>query len=754
MLPVIWTSFALMLVVPAQAGGKAPSPVPSLPGDGDLDWSIDVGDFLMLDACLSGPGLRSADECATYDLDGDGSVDLHDIASFQTAFTGQEMLSVSVDSDACDGTEVDRVVWFERGFLDLDYNLMGAWHDQTFDTGLRVHLPLVHREETFVYARLVLPGTGYGFVGSGVSLRIVGVAQSDPAEFSVLRPSQLPKTTAAVDWVIASNWPDTFCDSACNPLNRYSPDISAIVNEVTSRPDWGGDGRSTMAIVIEGRGSSLADFLVTRDYCQLESPCQVTIAPKLELYRTLRSTFVGKELLGAPTDDSVTVNAMSLVTLEVYFEYGNAPDSFDKQTAIASYPGGTPIETLIGGLSPDMQYWYRMRYRRPGETAFAEGPQHSFHTQRAPGSAFTFAVQADSHLVNYQKDPRHCELYRSTLRNIWTDAPDFLVDLGDTFNSESYGALEDGSIWRLADDDALDFDETVERHLAQRPYLDLVCHSAPFFFALGNHEGEQGWRLDGTPNNLAVWATNARKLLYPLPTPGSFYTGNEDQDPFCGLRQDYYAWQWGDALFVVLDPFWYTTSKPHSLGNVPGSGDNWDWTLGQAQYEWLVSTLKRSSATFKFVFAHQVTGGVNTYGRGGIEAAQYAVARRASFEWGGEDANGNPAYETHRPGWRLPIHQIMADSGVTIFFHGHDHAFVKQDLDGVIYQECPQPTDSSYGPGLSQAGDYSRGDRVNNSGHLRVSVSPATVTVEYIRAYLPGDGLNGEVAFSYTISAR
>jgi hypothetical protein len=49
---------------------------------------------------------------------------------------------------------------------------------------------------------------------------------------------------------------------------------------------------------------------------------------------------------------------------------------------------------------------------------------------------------------------------------------------------------------------------------------------------------------------------------------------------------------------------------------------------------------------------------------------------------------------------------------------------------------------------------YTYGHLVHNSGHLRVSVSPAAVTVEYIRAYLPGDGLNGKVAYSYTISAR
>ena len=128
---------------------------------------------------------------------------------------------------------------------------------------------------------------------------------------------------------------------------------------------------------------------------------------------------------------------------------------------------------------------------------------------------------------------------------------------------------------------------------------------------------------------MAVWATNARKLIYPLPAPDDFYSGSQDQLEYVGLRENYYAWQWGDALFIVLDPFWYTTTKPHSYGETSGSGDNWDWTLGQQQYLWFRDALENSSATFKFVFAHHVTGGVITYGCGGIEAASYALDGRA-----------------------------------------------------------------------------------------------------------------------------
>jgi hypothetical protein len=318
------------------------------------------------------------------------------------------------------------------------------------------------------------------------------------------------------------------------------------------------------------------------------------------------------------------------------------------------------------------------------------------------------------------------------------------MDLGDTLSCELYRGR-----------DVVDLAEAVQRHLEQRAFLDLVCHSAPFFIALGNHEGEQGWRLNGAADNVAVWATNARKLIYPLPVPDDFYTGSTDEPLWTGLRENYYAWEWGDALFVVLDPFWYTTTKPHDEppDGPPGSGDNWDWTLGWEQYCWLRDTLEGSSATYKFVFSHHVTGGMTLYGRGGIEAARHALGGHGSYEWGGENVTGEAVFDVMRPGWDRPIHDLMADNRVTIYFHGHDHVFVKQELDGVVYQECPRPSDTLYSKGAYTDGGYVYGDVVNNSGHLRVTVSPEQVTVEYVRAYLPEDGLNGEVAYSYVIPA-
>jgi len=165
-------------------------------------------------------------------------------------------------------------------------------------------------------------------------------------------------------------------------------------------------------------------------------------------------------------------------------------------------------------------------------------------------------------------------------------------------------------------------------------------------------------------------------------------------------------------------------------------------SIGDAQYQWLRKTLEESNAKYKFVFNHHVMG----TGRGGVEMAHL-------YEWGGNDPDGTWRFDDKRPNWEMPIHQLFVKHGVTIFFQGHDHLFARQELDGVIYQEVPNPADDTYQVFNRDA--YRTGDILPNSGHLRVTVSPEDVRVDYVRAFLPKDKAegneNGKVAFSYSI---
>jgi hypothetical protein len=108
-----------------------------------------------------------------------------------------------------------------------------------------------------------------------------------------------------------------------------------------------------------------------------------------------------------------------------------------------------------------------------------------------------------------------------------------------------------------------------------------------------------------------------------------------------------------------------------------------------------------------------------------------------------------------RPGWELPIHDLLVKTGVSIFFQGHDHLYAREQLEGVVYQSCPNPADRSYQAFNRQA--YPTADIMPNSGHIRVMVAPDSVRVQYVRSFLPadeGDGrTNAAVAHSYAISS-
>ena len=51
------------------------------------------------------------------------------------------------------------------------------------------------------------------------------------------------------------------------------------------------------------------------------------------------------------------------------------------------------------------------------------------------------------------------------------------------------------------------------------------------------------------------------------------------------------------------------------------------------------------------------------------------------------NADGSDGFRQNRPGWEMPIHELFVKHGVNIVFHGHDHLFVREELDGIIYQE-------------------------------------------------------------------
>jgi sugar lactone lactonase YvrE len=434
--------------------------------------------------------------------------------------------------------------------------------------------------------------------------------------------------------------------------------------------------------------------------------------------------FINTGLLGAPTDTSIVFNALSDKMMEAYIAYGNDSTNLVMKTTAKSFAADIPMEINISGLTCDTRYYYKLYYRVDGTGTFQNGISGTFITQRAKSENFNFAVEADPHLdenSNYQT-------FRNTLLNIQKLKPDFLIDLGDNFMTEKFPVVNSYYI--------------EQRNLLYRNFWDKICSSIPLYIVIGNHEGELGWLNKQSADDVFNLTNAIRKKYYPNPQPNGFYSGNDLSDVFLGHRENYYSWTWGDALFVVIDPYEFTSPKPT---------DSWGFTLGKEQYGWLKSTLEGSSAKYKFVFAHQIVGG-DKEGRGGVEMVNYG-------EMGGLNSDGSYGFDTHREGWGKPIHQLLVDNGVQIYFHGHDHIYAQQEKDGVVYLEVPQPSLPQYtSTNGAEAYGYTSGTILPCSGHINVSVTSDSAVVDYISGYHVDNPqlnqINGTIRHRFTVKPK
>jgi len=442
-------------------------------------------------------------------------------------------------------------------------------------------------------------------------------------------------------------------------------------------------------------------------------------------------TFTGPELLVRPTDTSVTAHVVVDAAREIYLQYGTTSGGYSDETGIFMTTANEPLNAVIDGLDPNTKYYYRIGHRAVGGSTWTYRDEHTFHTQRPPGSTFTFAITSDSH-VNILLGI--ASIWQQTLSNVANDNPEFLIDLGDTFNVDNIGSAQGAR----------------DGYLFQRSstYFGGIGHSIPLYLAIGNHEQEEGWHISDPTGPVALWCTNARKRYFPNPIPDDFYSGNTDTHPDLDgdqLHEDYYAWTWGDALFIVLDPFWYSETKPFT-GNIgggensdTGSGDRWDWTLGLTQYNWLRQILENNNSAFKFIFMHHMTGGTQDYIREGAYAVPFC-------EWGGYNEDGTTyAFTTRRPGWYKPIHELLMENGVSAVFHGHDHQYAYEMRDGIVYLSMPSAGFSGNGFNLYSESNSLTIKVLPSSGHLRVTVSPSQASVDYVQTS------GGGVAYSYTI---
>ena len=383
------------------------------------------------------------------------------------------------------------------------------------------------------------------------------------------------------------------------------------------------------------------------------------------------SVVTSKVLQSTETEISIQVNAS--VNAQIYVDYGYQKSKYSNKTSTSMVSKGQSKIFILTNLKSESKIYYRIRYAASGKKSFSALAQAVASTS-PKSDQFVFAVQADPHMDQASS----ADVYTATIEKIVKANPAFLMDLGDIFMTDK---IQDKSEQNIR-----------ARFVLMKGFYDKL-NGIPLYITLGNHDGELGYSNFNTKKY--------RKEYFPQQTGDLAY----------------YSFTSPDSLHIVLDIFTYTTSNPKD--------DGWQWTLGKTQYEWLKRTLETSNAEHKFVYIHHLLYG-NAQSRGGVEIAKYN-------EWGGQNIDGTEGFAANRPGWEMPVHKLLVKHGVDFVFKGHDHIYVKQELDGIIYQTLPQP--SHPGEKISSAAEYGyvSGKAIGGSGFLKLTTSKNAIKVEFIK---------------------
>ena len=163
---------------------------------------------------------------------------------------------------------------------------------------------------------------------------------------------------------------------------------------------------------------------------------------------------------------------------------------------------------------------------------------------------FTAALITDPHTGTFVDGAGPIEVLDEVVRNVRKDRPEFVLALGDNVawptsrnlpQADQVGATRAYTMYR--------------RHLAP---LSMSC---PHFGLIGNWEGESG----KMPAESAARVAEVRRRFAPGPNDGTYPQGGSPSE-------DYYAFEWGPALFVILNVQSYTAPSgelPRGAGIKP-----------------------------------------------------------------------------------------------------------------------------------------------------------------------------------------
>jgi predicted phosphodiesterase len=425
--------------------------------------------------------------------------------------------------------------------------------------------------------------------------------------------------------------------------------------------------------------------------------CIATSSPALAATNApAESPLLLPPLLSRPTETSIRITALSREPLaKVVLELRrNDKGNWERQPAPLQLSAHDVLDWTVNSLSPATRYQYRVLLNASADAGAGADKSlrplatGSFRTQRNRPASYTAVLLTDAHTGSFAEGSGPVRTLDKVVQNASRAQPEFVLDLGDNVawpGSREYAQKSP--------------DEAVEAYARYRRQLGPLLINSPYFAAIGNWSGESG----KFPEKSIATMAAVRQAFLPGPNHLTYPQGGSE-------REDYYAFSWGDVLYVVLNI--QTYSKPSQPDELPSLimdvNQSTEWTLGEKQMAWFAKTLRKAKERFRFVCMHHPAGGnagnpANTiYGRGGARA------------WNtGEQAR---------------IHALMKKHRVQIFFYGHDHVFVDDVVDGIHYAlpgSCGAPWKFT-----KEETGYER--FWPDSGHAQLEVTPEKATVSFI----------------------
>ncbi len=442
--------------------------------------------------------------------------------------------------------------------------------------------------------------------------------------------------------------------------------------------------------------------------------------------------FVVEEMLLHPDASSTLVSMHTGSPTEAFVEYRLLGEKAWTATERRRAETDEPLRFLLSGLWPGEEYEYRVRcraaapalpypYRVANRAPFGVRPIHRF--RHLGGHELRFAFMTDSHiykawsidtLYGTNERTRH---FGTTLENIAHFGAQLVVLGGDEVMTHCLYCPRADVDGESAGEGTVS--STREAELRYRQTLRLLAPltaTTPVFLTLGNHDGEAGFEDDG--GHCGHWSGTAsrsrRARLELLGNPSDRYSG--------ARHGQYHAFRAGDALFIILDVMSATEDLPREPG---------DWTLGQAQLDWLHDTLQHAEAPWVFVFMHHLAGGFDltgpcyAYGRGGLRATT-------------DSQIGSPFL-----GEQELLHTWFEEFGVQAVFYGHDHVFAAGRKPGehqVLYVAGGKPN-GPVQPGwlhrkvFRAQYDYDgdgEPDFIARPGYVAVTIEGSSASVRYV----------------------